>query len=419
MAGVQRRLIRHPRVYRCADSGVYPFGFRSTVRCSLRISDLRIANEKAKSLQTEGAGRFLLRVSNYLEAAFALVEASRSTGRSPSLRRRADLFPYNPRALAVQGALSGAILRKHMTRAVLRRCRLVVTTLTICVNAVMAQEPESATLRKVRDTGVVTLGHRTVSAPFSYLDARRRPIGYSMDICQRVVEAIRLRLGQPEIEVRLVPVTSATRLPMLAIGTVDLECGVTTHTAERQKSVAFSVTTFVAASRLLSKKSAEIFTIDDLRGQSVATTLSTTSIQYLTAVNQSRGLDMRIHAGADDQDAFLMVRNDHAVAFAMDDVLLRGVLASAPDAASYRISDEALTTEPYAIGIVPNDPVFKQLVDGVIVGLYRSGEIHDIYKKWFESTVPLRNINLRMPMSEQLKRVIVQPTDSPDPAAYR
>jgi len=283
----------------------------------------------------------------------------------------------------------------------------------------MAQEPESATLRKIRDTGVVTLGHRTVSVPFSYLDARRRPIGYSMDICQRVVEAIRLRLGQPEIEVRLVPVTSATRLPMLAIGTVDLECGVTTHTVERQKSVAFSVTTFVAASRLLSKKSAEIFIIDDLRGQSVATTLSTTSIQYLTAVNQSRGLDMKIHAGADDQDAFLMVRNDHAVAFAMDDVLLRGVLASAPDAASYRMSDEALTTEPYAIGIVPNDPVFKQLVDGVIVGLYRSGEIHDIYKKWFESTVPLRNINLRMPMSEQLKRVIAQPTDSPDPATYR
>lgn len=333
--------------------------------------------------------------------------------------RRADLFPYNPWALAVQSALSRAVLRKHMTRAVLRRWRSVLATLTICAGAVMAQEPESAALRKIRDTGVVTLGHRTESVPFSYFDARRRPVGYSMDICQSVVDAIRLRLGQPEIEVRLVPVTSATRLPMLAIGTVDLECGVTTNTVERQKLVAFSVTTFVAASRLLSKKSAEIFTIDDLRGQSVATTLSTTSIQYLTAVNQSRSLDMRILAGADDQDAFLMVRNDHAVAFAMDDVLLRALLATAPDAANYRISDAALTTEPYAIGIVPNDPVFKQLVDGVIVGLYRSGKIRDIYKKWFESTIPLRNINLHMPMNEQLKQVIAQPTDSADPAHYR
>ncbi|HSW05317.1 MAG TPA: amino acid ABC transporter substrate-binding protein, partial [Aquabacterium sp.] len=196
--------------------------------------------------------------------------------------------------------------------------------LLLCAFGLLAQAQESPTLRKIRETGVVSLGYRVAAVPFSYLDARRRPIGYSIDICERVVDAIRQKLALPGLEARLVMVSSATRLPMVANGTVDLECGVTTNTAERQKSVAFSITTFVAASRLLSRSADNIRSVADLRGRAVTTTVSTTSMQYLTAANQARSLEMKILAGADDADAFQMVRTGRAAAFAMDDVLLRG-----------------------------------------------------------------------------------------------
>lgn len=278
---------------------------------------------------------------------------------------------------------------------------------------------DSGVLRKIRDTGLIVLGHRVTSVPFSYLDARLRPVGYSMDLCQRVVDAVRQRLGLPDLEVKLVTVSSATRMPLVANGTVDLECGVTTNTAERQKTQAFSVTTFVAASRLLAKKENEIRTLDDLRGKPVASTIATTSFRYLNNVNESRRLDMKILAGQDDTDAFQMVQNDRALAFAMDDVLLRSLQANAANPGDYSISEEALTVEPYGIGLPRDDPGFKQLVDGVLAELYRSGEIHAIYRKWFQSPIPPKGINLQLPMSEPLKRAIANPTDSPDPLVYR
>lgn len=278
---------------------------------------------------------------------------------------------------------------------------------------------ESPTLRKIRDAGVITVSYRTSSPPFSYLDGQRRPIGYSMDLCQHIVQAVRSRLALPDLELRLMPVSSATRLPLVANGTVDLECGVTTHTAERARSVAFSVTTFVAASRLLARKEAGIRTLDDLRGKAVASTVATTSIQHLHAENQARGLDMKIVATLDDQESFRLVGAGRAVAYAMDDVLLTSLLANAPDGADYRISDEVLTTEPYAIGLKRGDPVFKQLVDGVLIGLFRSGEIHTLYRRWFQQPIPPRGLSLGLPMSAALRRAIEQPTDTPDPAHYR
>ena len=237
-----------------------------------------------------------------------------------------------------------------------------------------AELPDSATLRKIRDTGVIVLGYRVASVPFSYLDGKLKPIGYSMDLCHRVVDQLRQRFDLRELEVKLVAVTSATRLPLVANGTVDLECGVTTNNAERQRSQSFSITTFVAESRLLSKKSSQVRGIDDLRGQAVASTIATTSIQYLSSLNQARMLDMKILAGADDVDGFRMMQADRAVAFAMDDVLLRSLLATAPNAEAYTISDEALSIEPYGIGLTREAPAFKQLVDSVIVDTYRRGD---------------------------------------------
>lgn len=302
------------------------------------------------------------------------------------------------------------------------RSRLTAVALALWATvaaAAPAVSADSPTLRKIRDAGVITLGYRAASAPFSYLDGRRHPIGYSMDICHRVVDAVRQRLALPSLEVRTMVVGSATRMPLVSNGTVDLECGVTTNTPERGKSVAFSVTTFVAASRLLSKASAPVHSLEDLRGKTVVSTLATTSMQYLADANLARRLEMKILAGQDDVESFRMVGTGRAAAYAMDDVLLRSLLATAPNPADYLIADEALTAEPYAIAMKPGDPAFKQLVDGVITGLYRSGEIEALYRKWFLSPIPPKGVNLQLPMSDALKRVVRNPTDASDPRLYR
>lgn len=277
----------------------------------------------------------------------------------------------------------------------------------------------SDTLRKIKASGVIVLGHRVGSVPFSYLDATLRPIGYSMDLCWAVVDAVKQELKLPDLKVKTVAVTSATRIPMVANGSVDLECGVTTNTQERQKRVAFSVTTFVAQSRLLAKKANRINQISDLRGRPVVSTVSTTSIARLNEINAQQHLGMRILAGKDDPDSFLYIQNDRAVAFAMDDVLLYALIARNPNPRDYAVSDATLSVEPYAIMLGRDDAEFKRLVDEAIKALYTSGEIHRLYRHWFESPIPPNGLNLQLPMSEPLRRAIAQPTDSSNPAHYQ
>jgi glutamate/aspartate transport system substrate-binding protein len=282
-----------------------------------------------------------------------------------------------------------------------------------------AAAQESPVLLKLRDTGIVTIGYRANSPPFSYLDADLKPVGYSIDLCRHVVNELRQRPGLALLEMRMVSVTSATRLPLVANGTVDMECGVTTNTAERQKTQTFSVTMFVAESRLLSKKSEDIRTLDALQGKAVASTIGTTSIQVLQAANASRGLGMRILAGLDDAESFRLLESGLVSAFAMDDVLLRSLLATARSPADFTISDAALSVEPYAIGLSRRDPAFKRLVDDALTRLFVSGEIRAIYQRWFQRPIPPRGVNLQLPMSAALERAIRQPTDSPDPQRYR
>lgn len=297
-------------------------------------------------------------------------------------------------------------------------CRALVLPWLVIMLASNAWGQGSATLNKVEQTGIITLGYRVGSVPFSYLDERLNPIGYSMDLCYRIVDAVKTRLKLRHLQVKLIPVTSATRIPMVVNGTVDLECGVTTNTLERQKSESFSVTTFVAVSRLLAKKSSDIQSLSDLQGKSVASTVGTTSIRLLHEVNQSQKLDMKILAGLDDTDSFQMVQTDRAVAYVMDDVLLRSLVAGAKNPADFSIASESLSIEPYGIGMIKGDAVFKQLADDVLIGLFRSGEIHTIYNKWFLSPVPPKGINLQLPMSAALKRAIASPSDSGDPKHY-
>ncbi|MBV8123389.1 MAG: amino acid ABC transporter substrate-binding protein [Burkholderiaceae bacterium] len=278
---------------------------------------------------------------------------------------------------------------------------------------------ESPTLQRISDTGVIVLGYRVGSIPFSYLDARLKPIGYSMDLCFKVVDAVRQKLELPDLEVKLVPVSSATRLALVANGSLDLECGVTTNTAERAKSQGFSITTFVSESKIMTRKASDLNGIDDLSGLTVASTIGTTSIQYLHALNQSRKLNMKILMAQEDPDAFRMLQTGRADAYVMDDVLMRSLLAQTPNPGDFVINDTPLSVEPYGLGLNRDDPVFKQLVDAVIIGIYQRGEIYALYQKWFQAPVPPKGINLQMPMSESFKRVIQKPTDSSDPARYR
>ncbi len=286
---------------------------------------------------------------------------------------------------------------------------------------VAAHAADGPTLTRVRDTGVIVIGYRPASLPFSYLDAQLRPTGYTVELCDRIVAAVRQKLQLPALEVRRVEVASATRMPLVINGTLDLECGITTNTAERARQQAFSLTIFVAETRLMTRAAEHaVQALADLRGQPVASTIGTTSIQHLAKVNEQQALDIRILGGVDDPEGFQLLRSGRAAAFLMDDVLLRAFLAQlGPGADDYRISDTALTVEPYAIGLRRGDPQFKALVDGVLAGLYRSGEIHAIYRRWFEQPLPSQGLNLRLPMSAAFRRVIASPTDSSDPERYR
>jgi glutamate/aspartate transport system substrate-binding protein len=289
-----------------------------------------------------------------------------------------------------------------------------------CVAALgLAQAQESPTLRKIREAGVVTIGYRESSVPFSYLDDAQRPVGYSMAICDRIVDAVKAQLQLPDLERRFVAVTSATRVPLVANGTVDLECGVTTNNVERQRQVAFTVTTYVAASRLVSKKTAPIVRLEDLRGKVVTSTVGTTSLRHLQELYASRGLTMTILAARDDPDAFRLVETDRAAGYAMDDVLLAATVARSRRPGDYLISEDALSVEPYGIMLSKDDRAFKRLADDAIVALFKSGDIHKLYRRWFESPIPPSGINLSLPMSAAMRRVVEHPTDSPDPATYR
>ncbi|HEY8100761.1 MAG TPA: amino acid ABC transporter substrate-binding protein [Burkholderiaceae bacterium] len=282
-----------------------------------------------------------------------------------------------------------------------------------------AQAQESATLKKIKASGSITLGVRESSVPFTYLDDKQNYQGYSLDLCMKVVSAIQKQLHLSQLAVKLNPVTSATRIPLMANGTIDLECGSTTNNAERQQQVAFAPSMFLTATRLLSKKSSHINGLADLKGKILVSTSGTANLKELTALNAERNLGITIVPAKDHAEAFLMVETGRAAAFGMDDVLLASLAASSKTPAAYMISQESLIPEPYGIMMRRGDPEFKKLVDAEISRIYTSGEINRIYAKWFQSPIPPKGINLNWPMTEQLKNAFKNPTDSPNPAAYK
>ncbi len=277
----------------------------------------------------------------------------------------------------------------------------------------------TGTLKKIAETGSITLGHRDSSIPFSYLDDKQQAVGYAMDLCLRIVEAVKSELHRPDLKVQLNPVTSATRIPLMANGTIDLECGSTTNNLERQQQVAFTITHFVTATRLLAKKSSHIATLADLKGKTVVSTAGTSNHKLIAQLNNERHLGMRVLAAKDHAEAFLMVESGRAAAFAMDDILLYGLAANSKHPDDYAISEDALSLEPYGIMLRKDDPAFQTLVDDAMKKIYSSGEIEKIYEKWFLQAIPPRGINLNVAMSAALRKVVAQPTRSGNPDDYR
>ncbi|MDR3522774.1 MAG: amino acid ABC transporter substrate-binding protein [Acetobacteraceae bacterium] len=277
---------------------------------------------------------------------------------------------------------------------------------------------DGGTLQKIKDTGTITLGYRESSAPFSYLDDNQKPVGYAMDICTRIVDAVKKELSLPALKVELTPVTSATRIPLMANGTIDLECGSTTNNVDREKQVSFTNTHFLTASIFVGKKSANLHKIDDLKGKIVASTAGSTNIGQLDKVNADRKLGITVVPVKDHAEGILMVETGRAAAFVMDDVIIAGLVASAKNPAMFALGDEAFSKpEPYGIMLRKDDPSFKALVDKTTAAFFKT-EGPAVYAKWFTQPIPPKGINMNLPLSPAMAKAMKTPSDNPDPASY-
>ncbi len=303
----------------------------------------------------------------------------------------------------------------------LRHTRMALAAAALAVGGLAATgaTAQEGTLDKIKKTGTITVGHRDASIPFSYYDDQQRPVGYAMDICAIIVNAVKNELKMSSIQVNYQLVTSANRIPLMANGTIDLECGSTTNNLERQKQVWFTNTHFVTANRWVAKKSAKIKALADLKGKTIASTAGTTNIKQITEINTQQHLGMNIISANGHPEAFQMVETGRAVAFVMDDILLYSLAAQSRTPKDYEISPIALSVEPYGIMLRKDDVAFKKVVDKATAELYSSGGIKPIYDKWFLKPVPPKGINLNVSMSEQLKKVFAKPTSSGDPNDYK
>ena len=295
----------------------------------------------------------------------------------------------------------------------MRRIRAAFTSLAIaaavlCSPAVQAQTV--GTLQKIKESGAITLGHRDASFGFSYKSAQPEPVGYSIDICMKIVDAIKAELKLPAVEIKYQLVTSQNRIPLTMNGTVDLECGSTTNLVERQKQVAFSPDIFRYNVRMLVKKDSGIKGIADLQGKAVATTTGTTSFRLLRQADKASNLEITNVPGKDHTDSFLLVQGGKAQAFVLDDILLAGQIANARDPQNYEIVGESLRTENQALMLRNDDPAFKQLVDETVAGMMKSGEMEKLYNKWFMSPIAPKGININYPLNAETRDAFANPS---------
>lgn len=263
------------------------------------------------------------------------------------------------------------------------------------------------TLKRIGYTMTLTIGVRATNAPFSFVDAQNQPQGYSIDLCLRIADAVKKELKLPRLDVRFLPVTSANAVDMVKVGKIDLECGSTTNTRERQKDVAFTYTTFVTGVRMLARRKSNLDDLDDLRGKTVVVTRGSGSEALLRQLNEDRMMSLDIVEANDDSGAFFAVSSGRAAAFLADDVRLYGLLSKAQNADEFAIVGKYLSVEPYAIALRRDDPAFRRLVDRTLNEMFQSGEVGRIYARWFATA------DMNVPMSSYLKEALAVPNTYP------
>ena len=272
-------------------------------------------------------------------------------------------------------------------------------------------EELTGTLKKIKETGVITVGHRESSVPFSYYDLQQNIIGYSQDYSNKIVEAVKKQLDMPNLKVRFVPITSQNRIPLLQNGTYDFECGSTTNNVDRQQQVDFSNTLFIVGTRLLTHKDSGIKDFDDLKGKNVAVTAGTTSEMLLNKMNDEKKLGISIISTKDHGDSFRTVESGRAVAFFIDDALLAGERAKAKKPAEWVIVGTPQSFEAYGCMVRKGDAPFKKLADDAIAELQLNGEAEKSYTRWFEQPIPPKGMNMNFNMSDEMKTLFKAPND--------
>jgi ABC-type amino acid transport substrate-binding protein len=295
-----------------------------------------------------------------------------------------------------------------MNRSV-NRPALAGLVLFACCFGVSASHAD--TLGKIRQTHTITIAHRDASVPFSYVDDDKKPVGYAVDLCLKIADAVRRELKLPQLNVEYLPVTSSNRIPAIVDGKADLECGSTTNNAERRKQVAFTIPHFVATVRMAVRTDSGISNWSDLRNKRVVTTKGTTTVKLLTERDKVRALDLKLIEGSDHAESFSKVEKGEAEAFPMDDVLLYGLRANAKDPSRFIVVGDPMSTEPYAIMLRKDDASFKALVDREMGRIIHDGELIKLYDKWFRKPIPPKNVNMNMPMSYLLRDIMRFPTD--------
>jgi len=287
----------------------------------------------------------------------------------------------------------------------IRKSLAAVAALALLAATPAIAQDLTGTLKKIKDSGTITIGHRETSIPFSYLDEKQQPIGYSMDICAAVVEEVKKELGVAQLAVKYNPVTPQTRIPLMSNGTIDLECGSTTNTLTRQKQVGFAPVTFITGTKLLVKKSSKVKTYKDLRNKTVVVTQGTTNERIIKALSDKDSLNIKFLNAKDHGESFLTVESGRAVAFSMDDILLYGLIAKAKTPKDYEVVGDYLSYDPYGMMYRKGDEDFGVVIRRAIGRLMASGDINRIYAKWFLEKLPSGEM-MGVPMSPLLKAAI-------------
>jgi glutamate/aspartate transport system substrate-binding protein len=276
-----------------------------------------------------------------------------------------------------------------------------------------AADPEPhPVLDRIRSSGRIVLAHRESAVPFSYLDAGKKPVGYALDLCKDIAEAVRKHLGLKTLDIAYLPVTPATRIDAIATGKADLECGSTTNNAERRQKVAFTIPHYITGTRFAVRADSQISELPQFEHHVLVSTTDSTPFKTIASANSDRLLGIDVRAVPDNAAAMQMLANKSADGFAMDDVQLYGLIAGSPNPAQFKVVGKFVTIEPLAIMLSKDDAAFKRVVDEEMRHLILSGEASKIYERWFMTPIPPKNVSMNLPMSYLLKDSWKYPSDA-------